>query len=136
MKKLLLLAVLVSGSMSSFASETYDRCDAISQKLAGRYSVSLLKLDGTKLKAGKVKLTRTNNSKIFKASNLEVIGDILLPGAPKKVILKSMGEECLFVGVGKIESNTLGSIIEGEDMKVFSVQVDDEIFESVSFSKF
>ena len=118
------------------SAHAYDRCEYISQGLAGRHSVALLKKDGTKTKVGTVKFTRTRDAYVFSATNLGIIGDVLLPGSPKKVKLKSTAEDCLFVGIGKIESNTLGTIVEGEDMKVFAVQVEDETFESVSFTKF
>ena len=137
MKKILLLGLMVLGSFSSFASDSRDdRCMYIGKKLTGRYNVTLLKHDGDKIKAGKVSFTKTANPYIFKASNLVVIGDILLPGAPKKIALTPVEGECLLVGMGKVENNTLGSIIEGQGMRAFSVAVDDETFESVSFTKY
>ena len=136
MKKILMSLALLS-SISAFASaaHAYDRCEYISKGFAGAHSVELLKKDGSKVKVGNVKFSATKNPYIFNALNLQIIGDVLLPGAPKKVLLQSVDGECLLVGLGRVEDNTLGTIVEGEDMKVFSVQVEDESFESVSFSK-
>lgn len=137
MKKILLLAVLSLSSFASFASEVGDdRCLYVSKKLAGKYNVTLLKHDGDKIKVGRVSFTKTAQPYIFKATNLVAIGDILLPGAPKKIALSPVEGECLLIGMGQIENNTLGSIIEGQGMKAFSVMVADETFESVSFTKY
>lgn len=136
MKKLFVVTFFALSSLSSFASEaSADRCTVIAQKLSGKYNATLIKHNGDKVKAGKVSFTRISQSYTFKASNLQVIGDILLPGAPKKVALSPVAGECLMIGMGKIENNTFGSIIEGEDMRTFSVLVGDDNFESVSFVK-
>jgi hypothetical protein len=129
------LALLTLGFGLIGNAKAYDRCKYISENLEGSYTVTFVKPDGRKWRAGIVQFYETNRAYTFNASNLASIGEIFLPGDPKQVKLVPADDDCLFVGLARIEDTVLGAITEGEDMNAFSVGVDYEGIQSIVFTK-